>query len=99
MQDSTSDDRRKKQYLHIFYILTSNLTNQGQNAVLAKPRGSPVGHWAEREMWREEKSKEKWEMIRDKMSRKTRGSFMYLARGVSMIREISFQNNSPKKSK
>lgn len=35
---------RVSQYLHIFYILASDPTNQGQNAVLAEPRGSPVVH-------------------------------------------------------
>lgn len=46
IQDSESK-MRSSQYLHIFYILASNLTDQGQNAVLAEARGSPVVHWIE----------------------------------------------------
>lgn len=35
-------------YLHIFYILASDLTNQGQNAVLTEPCGSSVIHCVDR---------------------------------------------------
>lgn len=60
--------KRKSPYLNVFYILASNLTNQGQNAVLTKPCGSPVVNWIERRMTGRQRE-DRWLMMRHEHSR------------------------------